>query len=110
MARRGRDQGDDATVSLPDGRLLSVEAKDQKRFTPAAWIDQATSQQRVAGSIPVVIAKRRRRSDPAEGYVLMTLADFASLAVGRGFGKGVGDSGADLAGGEIPWYPRVFTW
>lgn len=71
--RSGYD-GDDFDL---DG-AISIEAKNQTRLELAAWIDQADTQ---AGPdrLPVVLHKRRGRTDIGDHYVTMTARDFAAL-------------------------------
>lgn len=69
--------GDDLAVYV-NGLALSIECKDQARLDLAGWVTQAVAQA-PAGSVPVVIAKRRGRADPADGYAILTAADLIRL-------------------------------
>lgn len=74
--------GDDLTVIIPgNGTTLSLEAKDQQRHDLAGWTDQAT-RQAPTGSIPIVIAHRRGRASPADGYTIMRTSDLLRLIQG----------------------------
>lgn len=69
--------GDDITASRGSVRL-SVEAKNQKRLSPSEWLEQAESNA-PAGSVPIVVAHRRGRATPEDGYVIMTGSGLLSL-------------------------------
>jgi hypothetical protein len=61
------------------GVQFSVEAKNARAYRFGDWIDQARSQIRAAGSIPVVFAKRNGRGSVGEGFVVMSVSDFGRL-------------------------------
>ena len=87
--RPWRAEGDDATLQLGD-LLLSIECKDQRRHTLAAWLDQTRTQRRAARSVPVLLVKRARRG-PGDGYAVLAVDDLISLlrrASGPGSGNG----------------------
>jgi hypothetical protein len=78
-AGRPRDIGD---VSHVPG--FAVEVKACRSIDLAGWCDEATREAGNvgAGTVGVVVAKRRRR--PAEdAYVVLRLADFAELVAAR---------------------------
>lgn len=62
--------GDDITA-VRDGLEFSVEAKNQNRHSFSEWLGQAQDNA-PAGAIPIVVAHRRGRSTPEDGYVVMT--------------------------------------
>jgi hypothetical protein len=64
--------GDDITVWVHGGRvILSVEAKNEQSWTPAAWLNQAETQA-TNGQVPLVVAHRRGKSMAEDGYVIMS--------------------------------------
>lgn len=72
-----KDRGDVSSVRTAHGRRLVVEVKEYGgRLKPAEWTAEAAveagNDDAIAG---VVVAKRRGSTDPAEQWVLMTLAD-----------------------------------
>ena len=71
------EPGDDLTARRGP-LVLSVEAKDQRRFDLAAWIAQA-ERNCPPGSVPIVVAHRPGRADPEDGYVVMSGSAFADL-------------------------------
>lgn len=78
VTRRGiGDAGDDLTATMP-GLNLSVEAKNHRQITLAAFVDQAESQA-PSGSIPVVFVHRPNRAAVEEGYVVMSGRAFRRL-------------------------------
>ena len=59
---------------------LVIEAKNAARIELAAWLDEATAEAANArADIGVVWAKRRGRSSPGAGYVVMDGATFAAI-------------------------------
>lgn len=78
VTRRGiGDQGDDLTAST-DTYVFSVEAKNHKDITLAAFVDQA-ERQCPEGQIPVVFAHRRNKASVDDGYVIMSGRTFRRL-------------------------------
>jgi hypothetical protein len=71
------EKGDDITAE-GDWHTLSVEAKDHKSITLSAFIDQAEAN---AGphEIPLVVVKRRGKSDVEDHYFVMTGRAFKRL-------------------------------
>jgi hypothetical protein len=57
---------------------LAVEAKNQKAMDLAGWVDQAV-RQAPADAVPVVMHKRRGRSDIGQCYVTLRADDLARL-------------------------------
>jgi hypothetical protein len=80
VTRRGiGDQGDDLTVNADDlDLILSVEAKNHKDITLAAFVDQA-ERQCPEGQIPIVVAHRRNKASVDDGYVIMSGRAFRRL-------------------------------
>lgn len=74
--RNGYD-GADGILETADGLELSVECKNHKTMALAAWVDQAAAQSE--GRPAVVIHKRAGRTDVAEHYATMTVADLIRL-------------------------------
>lgn len=75
-----QDRGD--LVGVYAGKKpLCIEAKNTNRYDLAGWVEEAETEAAncVDGTIGVVIAKRHRKPDPAEGYVIMSLASFMEL-------------------------------
>ena len=67
-----------------DGKIdndISVEMKNQKTMNLAGWLDQAWEQSE--GKLPVVIHKRRGKSDIGQHYVTMDVATFLELVKHR---------------------------
>ena len=59
---------------------LSVECKNQKAMSLAAWVDQADRQAKARGGlVPVVVHKRAGKGDPADWYVTIRLGDLPEL-------------------------------
>lgn len=86
-ARNGaKDRGDIA--GIPG---LVVEAKSTNRIELAAWVGEAETERDNDGAqYGVVWAKRKGRQSAADGYVVMSGAQFAALLRAAGFG-GNGD-------------------
>lgn len=58
---------------------MAVEVKGAERLELSAWLDQAVRQGKKNGRIPVVIAKRRGRTDVGEWYAIMRVSDAVPL-------------------------------
>lgn len=72
-----RDRGDIAGIVG-----VCIECKSTNRFDLAGWIAEATTEGRNADAdVAVVWAKRPGRASPADGYVVMTGAQFVDLLV-----------------------------
>lgn len=77
-----KDRGD---VTLGPGSPV-IEAKNQNRMSWAEWLDEATAESLNADApFGVVWAKRRGRTSPGHGYVLMDGATFAALLSEAGY-------------------------
>ena len=81
-ARTGaRDQGDIAGVVG-----VCIEAKNTARIEPATFLDEATTEAAHArAGIGVAWIKRRGRSSPGKGYVLMDGDTFTQLLKEAGY-------------------------
>jgi Holliday junction resolvase len=77
VRRAWRDAGDDM-VAVRGDVVLSVEAKDHKAITLAAFVDQA-ERQAGDGQVPVVVIKRPRRPSVDDAYVVMSGRAFRRL-------------------------------
>jgi Holliday junction resolvase len=75
--REWMDAGDDIVATRGD-RILSIEAKDHKSITLAAFVDQAERQAK-QGQIPVVVVKRPRRTTVDDAYIVMSGRAFREL-------------------------------
>lgn len=76
-----KDRGD--TAGIPG---VMIEAKAAKEYRLSEWIDEAVTQRGHAGAlIGVVWAKRRGKTSPADGYVIMTGSQFVQLLRNAGF-------------------------
>jgi hypothetical protein len=73
--------GDDVRATLGD-LALSIEAKDHRSLDLAGWIKQAEANS-PADHVPVVIAKRRGKTSPADAYFILSGASFARLIGSR---------------------------
>lgn len=85
-AKIGNATGD--IIGIPG---VVVEAKNQKRFDVAGWVDQMLGEVEAAHArLGMVIAKRPRKVDIGENYLIMTVADGITLLkeAGLGFIKG----------------------
>jgi hypothetical protein len=71
------DPGDDITAHLP-GMTLSVEAKDHKAITLAAFVDQA-EKQAPPDQIPICFIHRPGRAGVDNCYVVLTGRAFRKL-------------------------------
>lgn len=81
--------GDDIYAEQPEnctglgrpGLNLSIECKNTKAITLAAFVDQAARQveEYPLGTIPVVVVHRAGRDSVDEGYVVMSGATFIEL-------------------------------
>ena len=71
------EAGDDITARRGDLEL-SVEAKNHKSITLAAFLDQAEGNAR-SDQHAVVIAHRPGRASAEDGYVVMSAAGFMAL-------------------------------
>lgn len=76
--RAWRDAGDDMTLTLPRGLVLSIECKDHRVYAFSEWVNQAVRQAK-AGEIPVVVAHRFGKANAADGYVVLRGEDFVRL-------------------------------
>jgi Holliday junction resolvase len=77
-ARSSGEAGDDLAVEA--GRVrLSVECKNAQAHNLAGWVDQAVAQRRDAGSLPLLVVKRRGKPLVSDAYVVMRGCDFALL-------------------------------
>lgn len=75
-----RDCGDIANLRTLDGRRVVVEVKDTARLDLAGWAREAEAERVNDGAAAgVVVAKRHGVADPAQQWVIMTLANFAAL-------------------------------
>lgn len=84
-ARTGaKDRGDISGLRGLFGKRIVVECKDVARTDLAGWVREASleagNDDAIAG---VVVAKRRRTTDPGEQWVHMTLADLVALLTGE---------------------------
>ena len=67
---------------------LCIEAKSQSRYSLAEWVDEAAVEGRNAGAdVTCVWAHRRGKASPAEGYVIVTGAQFVELLRAAGYGS-----------------------
>lgn len=78
------DKGDIGGVRLPDGRKVVIEAKDYGgRLQASTWLTEAqTEATNDDAALGVVVAKRRGTTNPADQFVLMTVADLTTLLGG----------------------------
>ena len=74
--RPGYD-GDDLRISDPD--VLSIELKNQASMTLSAWVDQAVEQAEDGAKIPVVIHKRKGKTNVLEHYAMMRVQDLMAM-------------------------------
>lgn len=74
------DKGDIAGIRF-HGHRLAIECKDYGgRLEPGTWMREAQQEAINDGALAgVVVAKRRGTTDPAEQWVLMTVAELAAL-------------------------------
>jgi hypothetical protein len=78
-----RDRGD---VTLGPGSPV-IEAKNQSRHSFSEWLDEAnTEASNARAPFGVVWAKRRGKSSPGDGYVVMDGHTFALLLREAGYG------------------------
>jgi hypothetical protein len=76
-----RDRGDIA--GLPG---VVIEAKNCKQLDLAGWLDETTVEQANAGAnVGAVWVKRRGRTNPGAGYVVMAGATFTALLREAGY-------------------------
>ena len=66
------------------GQRIVVECKDYGgRLMPGPWVEEASRERgNDDAGVGIVVAKRRGTTDPAEQFVLMTLADLVALLTG----------------------------
>lgn len=66
---------------------LVIEAKNAARADWATWVDEATKEATnvAPGTLGVVWAKRRGRTSPADGYVMLTGAQLVTLLAEAGY-------------------------
>lgn len=85
----GKDKGDIA--GIPG---VVIEAKNAARQDWSTWVDEAqTEAANVApGTLAIVWAKRRGRSSPGNGYVMLTGAQLVQLLTEAGYLKGDADA------------------
>ena len=78
VTRRDHYQpGDDLQATMP-GMSLSIEAKNHRELTIAAFVDQA-EQQAPSTHIPIVFAHRRSKAEVDDCYVIMSGRAFRQL-------------------------------
>lgn len=79
-----------------DGDLVVVECKNTKTLDLAAALREAQKEAENAGATYAVAAIKRRQHGVADGYVVLTVADFAALAAGvpTRWAGGVGEGAA----------------
>lgn len=84
-----KDKGD--IIGIPS---VVIEAKNAARQDWSTWIDEAqTEAANVApGTLAIVWAKRRGRSSPGHGYVMLTGAQLVQLLTEAGYLKGDADA------------------
>ncbi|MCW2957153.1 MAG: hypothetical protein JWO69_2022 [Thermoleophilia bacterium] len=64
-----------------------VEAKDCRTVTLGAWLDEAEVEKANDGAdVGVVWAKRRGKTDPGAGFVVMSGQQFVDLLLDAGYG------------------------
>ena len=64
-----------------------IEAKSQARHSWSEWLDEAEAEKSNDGAdVGVVWAHRRGKASPADGYVVMTGAQFVELLQAAGYG------------------------
>lgn len=69
---------------------LVWEAKHQRTFELAGWVDEAEVERINAGAdYAAVVARRPRRPDPADAYVIVPLARYVTLVRQAGYGAPV---------------------
>jgi hypothetical protein len=74
-----------------DGTLprAILQAKNVRAWRLPEWLAEAEEQRREAGAVHgAVVVKRRGMADPAQQYVVMTMADWALLASWAGLTRG----------------------
>lgn len=64
---------------------LVVETKNAKAVTLAAWLDEAKREAAVLEDKGVVWFKRRGKTSPGDGFVLMDGATFTELLIEAGY-------------------------
>lgn len=70
------DQGDIHIEGLP----LIIEAKNEKTYKLAEWIDEAEVERKNANALHgVVWAHRKGKASPLDGYVIMSGKEFADF-------------------------------
>lgn len=68
-----------------DGDLVVIECKNRKALDLAGAVDEAHHEAENAGaSYGVAVIKRPRKGQAADGYVVMSLRDFAALSSPNG--------------------------
>lgn len=76
-----KDRGDIA--GMPG---VVVEAKNAARVEMAAWLDEAEAERRNDGAdLAVVWIKRRQRTNPGDGFVVMAGATLVRLLTAAGY-------------------------
>lgn len=71
------DKGDIAIQQRP---YIVIEAKNAKKYNFAGWVEEAEKEAENSGvPIGVVWAHRDRKSNPADGYVVMTGKTFCRV-------------------------------
>ncbi|XTZ17066.1 hypothetical protein ACQSSU_06715 [Micromonospora echinospora] len=76
-----KDRGDIA--GIPG---LVIECKNEKTITPAAYVDETETERANDGArVGVAWVKRRGKTSPGDGYVLMTGATLIRLLVDAGY-------------------------
>jgi hypothetical protein len=79
-----KDRGDIAGLRAMGGRVV-VECKNYGgRLEASTWLNEAEVERGNDDALAgVVVAKRRGTTDPAEQFVLMSLADLVALITGE---------------------------
>jgi hypothetical protein len=79
IVMRGAEDRGDIEIRLPFG-TITIEAKNEKRFDFAGYVEEACKEAERAGSVlGVAWVHRPRKSRPEDGYVVMKGSEFLKV-------------------------------
>jgi len=79
IVKRGAEDHGDVEIRLPVGRI-TVEAKNERKYTLNEYVEEASKESENAGTMfGVAWVHRARKASPADGYVVMSGAQFIEI-------------------------------
>lgn len=79
IVKRGAGDCGDIEIRLPPGRV-TVEAKNERKYALNEYVEEAAKESENAGTMfGVAWVHRARKASPADGYVIMSGAQFIEI-------------------------------